>query len=87
MKKFAQSVAEDLASLENNVNRLRDAMPELTNLGMLYDDKKLQRIYHDLSDTINELDEYTFAMLDALETYEKPSMEKEDVFDVIEERY
>jgi len=88
MRKFAQSVSEDLDLLEDTANKLRDMIDEtIDNLGMLRNDPQVKSLHEAVLNTVDQLYEYIFMMIDTLEEYEKPSINTEDVLDVIEERY
>jgi len=87
MRKFAQSVSEDLNLLLKSINVAWHALPSLNKLNILGEDKDLLSIYTKFKDSLFELHNYINTMQDTLQDYEKPSMRKEDVLDVVEERY
>ena len=88
MKKFAQSVSEDLYLLESTVGKLYDTIHmAIDRLGMLKDDPQLEKLCDKVFDAFDSLDTYILNMQSTLEDYEKPSMDTEDVLDVVEERY
>jgi len=87
MKKFAQSVSEDLLIMDKMVDAMADALVFEHHLVTLKDDEKFRSIYNKIEDVTNELDDYVLTTSAALKDYDKPSMDTEDVFDVVEKRY
>jgi len=87
MRKFAQSVREELNKLDKLNTSIFDTFVWGTDLILLENDTKLSTILNNLERYWNELDDYILTMEDTLKEYEKPSMRKEDVLDVVEERY
>jgi len=81
MKKFAQSVSEDIDSILNSISMIEKAT-SLDNLGMLREDKKLIRLYNKLDDLLFELYNYVETMSTTLTDYEKPSREEDDISDI-----
>jgi hypothetical protein len=87
MRKFAKSVSEDLEIIDAMVEKITDAIILENSLETLRDDEKFRVIFNKLDAITTELYEYMLDTSAALKDYEKPSMRKEDVLDIVEERY
>ena len=81
MRKFAQSVSEDLNIVDAEIQKIVNSLSIIEDVPTLQADPKLQKLCNNAQDVMFKFEIEIEDMLDSLQEYAKPQMRKDDLWE------